>query len=319
MKIGIEEYTTAEYFNKSLRSFLEHHKTTVFFGQNVISGSRISGLGAKVDEIANVKCINTPNSENTLFGFGFGLALNGINSVYLMKQHDFSLLAIDHLVNTRRLLLNRKPQSTFLVVMVVVDSGYEGPQSNLNNLDDLHSISGIKVNLVSSEFSVDQCFSKEFDFCEIIALSQNSLKQVIYPGQSSHLINGFECNSAKIMEGIESPILVNFGLHTKAYETIIKYLQSNKLICQTFNQIVIDKEENLKLAKKITNPQRKVIVIDSSKSQNKVSESFCLELHRNGISPLYLIREDQKHWTSVHHDQFQIDLESVSKYLLSPK
>ena len=44
--------------------------------------------------------INTPNLENTLVGTGFGLMLSGLQAAFFMKQQDFLLLGVDHLVNT---------------------------------------------------------------------------------------------------------------------------------------------------------------------------------------------------------------------------
>ena len=38
-------------------------------------------------------------------GVGFGLMLRSVNSVFFMKQFDFLLLGIDHLVNTYNIII----------------------------------------------------------------------------------------------------------------------------------------------------------------------------------------------------------------------
>jgi pyruvate dehydrogenase E1 component beta subunit len=113
------------------------------FGQNIAAGSCISGLTRGLKSREGHHALNTPNCENTLVGTGFGLMLNGVSSIFLMKQQDFLLLGIDQLVNTYNLIRRRKLKSSFTIVNVVVDSGYEGPQSALNNFYDFCSVARV--------------------------------------------------------------------------------------------------------------------------------------------------------------------------------
>lgn len=215
-------------------------------------------------------------------------------------------------------MLNRKPTSTFLIVMVVVDSGYEGPQSNLNNLDDLHSISGIKVNLIGDSLSVHHCFSKDMDFCEIIAVSQNSLKRPIQKADKGEIINGFNCESIVDILQDSNPILINFGLSTELFENTSETLKLQRFVFHSVRQVTINKQDNLNFAEKIATANRKIVVFDSSKSRNKVSEGFCLELEKKGISPLYLTRDDEDSWMRVSHDKFTVNEDLLNDYLLEP-
>ena len=59
--------------------------------------------------------LNTPNVENTLVGFGFGMMLNGVNSVFFMKQFDFLLLGMDQLVNTYNVIRQNEPKASFTI------------------------------------------------------------------------------------------------------------------------------------------------------------------------------------------------------------
>jgi pyruvate/2-oxoglutarate/acetoin dehydrogenase E1 component len=96
-------------FNQVLLKYIQ--SKTILFGQNISTGSRISGMTNFLDHLKKkVEIINTQNSENTLIGFGLGLALNGKKSLYFAKQLDFILLGIDHIVNTLNSLIleNRK-------------------------------------------------------------------------------------------------------------------------------------------------------------------------------------------------------------------
>ena len=109
--------------NSNLVRYLSKNKFSVVFGQNLISGSRISGLGKNLDKIKDVYAFNSTNTENSLMGLGFGLAIQGMNSFYVMKQHDFALLGLDQLTNTNKLTKALKVKGTFTILMVVVEIG----------------------------------------------------------------------------------------------------------------------------------------------------------------------------------------------------
>lgn len=141
------------YINSLIKSKILEHKKLVIFGQNIAAASCLSGLTrgltknsvpqSVVQQEGENFIINTPNCENTLVGTGFGLMLNGVSSIFCMKQQDFLLLGMDQLVNTYNLIRRRKMQSSFTILSIIVDSGFEGPQSCLNNFADFCSIARI--------------------------------------------------------------------------------------------------------------------------------------------------------------------------------
>lgn len=131
------------HVNNLIKAHVAQHSPLVMFGQNIGAGSCISGLTRGLKSGDGRHVLNTPNCELTLVGTGFGLMLNGVNSIFFMKQQDFLLLGIDQLVNTYNLIRRRKLSSSFTIFNVVVDSGYEGPQSALNNFHDFCSIARI--------------------------------------------------------------------------------------------------------------------------------------------------------------------------------
>ena len=83
-----------EYLNSLLKEEVNQKNKVVIFGQNVHAGSYLSGLTKGFDAKNGNILLNTQNSENSLVGFGFGLMLNNISSIYFMKQLDFLLLSI---------------------------------------------------------------------------------------------------------------------------------------------------------------------------------------------------------------------------------
>ena len=76
-----------ERINKDLLSNLKNLQDVTIFGQNVNSGSFLSGLTKDIDTLKSAKIINSTNCENTLVGFGLGIALKKKNAIFICKQH----------------------------------------------------------------------------------------------------------------------------------------------------------------------------------------------------------------------------------------
>lgn len=147
------------YVNAQLREIIERADRLVVYGQNIAAGSSISGLTRGIQSAGSRLVINTPNSENTLVGAGFGMMMNEVDCIYFMKQQDFLLLAVDQLVNTYNLVRIRPARASFTIVNVTVDSGYEGPQSCLNNFSDFCSIARIQGYTISTRQEADAVLS----------------------------------------------------------------------------------------------------------------------------------------------------------------
>jgi pyruvate/2-oxoglutarate/acetoin dehydrogenase E1 component len=122
----------------------------VSFGQNIGAGSHLSGLTRNLPRSDRHRVINMPNCENGLVGFGFGLMLEGVDCAFFCKQLDFLLLTCDQLANTYNMLRLRKPAASFTIVCIVVDSGFEGPQSRLNNLADMCALADVPGFAISN-------------------------------------------------------------------------------------------------------------------------------------------------------------------------
>jgi len=163
--------------NGFLKKELANHSTSVVYGQNINAGSRLGGFAKGLDSIEGCEVINTPNVENSLVGMGFGLMLKNIPSVFMMKQQDFLLLGVDQLVNTWNALKSRGPFVPFVVAMIVVDNGWEGPQASFNNTNSLAELSDLKCFIVNgvdvSEIAMHQAFSGG---PSLLAISQKMFK-----------------------------------------------------------------------------------------------------------------------------------------------
>ena len=237
---------------------------TIIFGQNVTTGSRISGLTNKVEVIKNVEVINTQNSEASLIGFGFGLMISKINSIYFAKQLDFIILGLDHIVNTLNSVLLQKIKSSFSIITYIVDSGFEGPQSRFHCLSEISSMS--KANCCYLVFPDDIKINlKKINQkgLNIFCLSQKFSKQKINPKVSYADESGdyFKYNSGK------KYTFVTMGF--AAYE--VYDLIKNNLKFRDVDLFVITNPSFKKVDKILESiiKTKNVYLFDDSRSQNK--------------------------------------------------
>lgn len=145
-----------QYINELINKKTSATKRLVLFGQNIAAGSHLTGLtrGLKVGEGGMI--INTPNSEYTLTGLGFGLMISGVPSIFFTKQQDFLLLGVEHLVDTYNFIRRKSPQSSFTIVAIALDLGYHGPQSSMNNLGDFASFARVPVFAVTNKIDTEE-------------------------------------------------------------------------------------------------------------------------------------------------------------------
>jgi hypothetical protein len=291
--------TYSQYVNLKIVERFSARKS-VIFGQNIVAGSRISGLGANLDTLKNVIALNTPNAENSLMGFGLGMMLSGVDSAFLMKQHDFALLGLDQITNTVNVVKNYPLTASFVVIMVIVDSGYEGPQASLNNLDEFVSLSRSPVHFLNTLENIDRAFenSRNPGF-HMMALSQKSMKTPVQQGlgQFKNIYAGqlFEnpehSNTLLIYFGIELQYLKQikdeFSRIGKALDVLIIAKLHSKTHLQDLN---LRKYDSL-------------IVIDTSKSEISYAQKLSSELKSIFDKILYIGRIQSDRWGYVNSDE----------------
>lgn len=300
-----------EFLNQTIRERVLNEEKIVLFGQNIDAGSCLSGLTRNL-KIKKGLILNTQNSENTLCGVGFGLMLNNISSVFFMKQQDFLLLGIDHLVNTYNFIRQNNPLSSFTIMNITVDAGYEGSQSRLNNLGDFCSIAGVSGFTITNKADAEEIIKTHLisPGFRIIGVSQRLFKQdlidleKVYSNDEKTLFQYKKgpdatvvCFNFSLPYGIELAKRFNPSLFSVNSATPIKW---DKII------------EDLKETKKL-------VVIDDSKSENLSCYNLFMDiLEKCQIDKKILIKKDfSKESFSPNHDQLEINYEKIWQRLQS--
>ena len=305
-----------QYLNSLIKEKSKNCSELVFFGQNINAGSSLSGLtrGLTIDKSGLI--INTQNSENCLVGIGFGLMMNSVSSVFFMKQMDFLLLGIDHLVNTYNIVRQSNPKASFTIFPVIVDSGYEGPQSSLNNFDDFCSIAGIEgyslTNKEDSRVIIDKhLISPGF---RIISTGQRSLREnTIELGTIKQEKNGkyFQYRKGSEVSIVCFNQALSYG-KTPCDKMLDKSISAslfsiNFHLFTDYDFILEDIQQT-----------KKLVIIDDSKSRNRLSDKFLSFILESCDLNKYQI-VSRKHSLEDYypqHDKLNIDYDNITNDFL---
>lgn len=299
-----------EFLNKIIKErILEEKNNIVLFGQNINAGSCLSGLTRNL-KVQKGLIINTQNSENTLCGVGFGLMLNKTSSIFFMKQQDFLLLGIDHLVNTYNFIRQKQPSASFTIMTIVTDKGYEGPQSCFNSFGDLCSIARVSGFTITNKIDGEEIIKSQLisPGFRIIGVSQRLFKQdlidmeKVYSNDEKTLFQYKKgpdatvvCFNFSLPYGIELAKRFNPSLFSVNSATPIKW---DKII------------EDLKETKKL-------VVIDDSKSENLSCYNLLMRISDSCDKKILIKKDFSKEWFFPNPDELEINYEKIWQKLQS--
>ncbi len=302
-----------QYVNMKIKDQFSNYEDSVIFGQNIIAGSRISGLGSQLEEIKGVTAFNSTNSENSLMGFGLGLALSGIPTLFLMKQHDFALLGIDQITNTTNVLRNGRFLAPFIVLMVVVDSGYEGPQASLSSLDEFASLARVPVHFLSTKESIDMAFQKaESSGLHFLALSQKNMKKPIHKTLTPKIEYDNAILYGKTNEVKKAKIaLIFYGVEISLAEEIVSSIGILGKECDLFVITELSKEDgSSNLFSKVLQYET-IVIIDTGKSEIHFSSELAWFLKQNGRNVHKFQRQSLHKWSEVSNDELEFSSDEI--------
>ena len=302
-----------QYVNRKIRDQFSSYRDSVIFGQNIVTGSRISGLGSQLENINGVRAINSTNSENSLMGFGLGLALSGMPTLFLMKQHDFALLGIDQLTNTTNVLRSGRFLAPFIVLMVVVDSGFEGPQASLSSLDEFASLARVPVHFLSTKEAVDVAFKKsESPGLHFLALSQKNMKKPIHKTLTPQIEYDKAILYGKTNEAKKAKIaLIFYGVEISLAEEIVSSIGILGKEYVLFVIIELSKEdESSNLFSKVLQYET-IVIIDTGKSEIHFSSELAWLLKQNGKNVYKFQRQSSRKWSEVSSDELEFGSDEI--------
>lgn len=307
------------FVNSLIKDEVARTNHLVVFGQNINAGSCLGGLTKNISVNSTGMVLNTINAENTLCGFGFGLMMSGASGIFFMKQLDFLLLGIDQLVNTYNIIRNTELKDgvgSFTIVPIVVDNGYQGPQSSLNNFSDFCSIARIPGFTITNEWDAEKIIKSQLitPGFRIISVSARLFeeeiikpKKVIYSNENSTIFQYSEGTDVTV-------VCFNFSFSQgwKLQNDLIE----KGITVSLFN---VNTPTPVSWGRILESAQRtgKLLVIDDSKSENISGTSLLAESAGCGsVKKRLLIRRDMNSdWLNPVSDRMEIESEGIMRWI----
>jgi pyruvate/2-oxoglutarate/acetoin dehydrogenase E1 component len=300
------------HVNGLIKAKVAETSPLVIFGQNIAAGSCLGGLTRGLKSGDGRHVLNTPNCENTLVATGFGLMLSGVPAMFCMKQQDFLLLGIDQLVNTYNLIRRRNLPSSFSIVNVVVDSGYEGPQSSLNNFYDFCSIARVPGYAITNKHDAEVIIGRHLiaPGFRIIGVSQRLARTEVLqnPDEVAYDKDG---EIFQYSEG-EDVTVVCFNFSFPQGLALCHDLRQRAINPSLFSVSAMLPVDWTRILKSVQRTKR-LVVVDDSKSINGSYQHLVIAAQQE-VRPqrlLLLTRKKDDSSLSPNADQFVIDHEQV--------
>lgn len=307
-----------ECINGLLREQALTHDHLVCFGQNVNAGSCIGGFTKGIAVRPTSRIVNSTNAENSLCGFGFGLMIRGANAVFFMKQLDFLLLGIDQLVNTFNIIRNqsRPPAGSFTIMPIVMDNGWQGPQSSLNTFAEFCSIASIPGYTVTNQRDAEVIIPRHMvaPGFRIIAVSQRLFKdEAIAPERVIH--QSADASLFQYTEGTDATI-VSFNFAFPQGWELVSDLAASGVMASLFNvnsPTPIDWSPVIESVRRT----RRLVVLDDSKSLNLSCHSLLAEARKATVlkSDLVFTRQLGADWLQPVADAFHLPTADIAAAL----
>lgn len=305
-----------QHINALIRAKVASTQELVVFGQNIVAGSCLSGLTKGLEVTAGSRILQTQNSENTLVGVGLGMMIRGMSSIYFMKQQDFLLLGMDHLVNTYNVVRRMNNGGSFTIVPIVVDQGYEGPQSCLNNLDDFCSMAHIPGYVIHNSHDAEKIINSHLvaPGLRIICVSQR-----LFPTPLIHLGDSVESSPDghlfRYAQGADATVVAcNFAFPQAL--SVWDHLQQQGIQASLFS-VNAPLSTQWAWIRADLQKTRKLVLLDDSKSENRLSDRLLWAIKDAGIVDRVVLhrRAFSPEWLKPNPDLLEVDREDTVRQL----
>ncbi len=289
------------------------------FGENIDTGSRISGLarGLTVNSAGRIQ--NVGNCELTHAGVGLGMVIDGGQAALFSKQLDFMLLGIDQFVNTFNIVRASKPRHTwgsFTIFVIVCDQGYQGPQSSFNGAGDFASMINVPVFCLNGAADAARVVDRHFAApgFRIMCLSQ---RQFGLPALGTPVEVVSDDDAVFRYRSGHAATIASFNFSLRDAADMETGLRDAGLGCDLFHVNFVPGMDTTMLVESCRRT-RKLIIVDDSKTVTKFGDALVTELVTTGVevSVLSCVRRGcpESEYGAVE-DRFRPDLDQAISFI----
>lgn len=145
-----------EAIREGTDQLLTQDKSVYVVGEGVPDPKCIFGTTAKLKEKHPTRVFDMPISENGLTGVAIGSALNGMRPILVHQRMDFTLYALDQVINNAAKWYSMfgGQKSVPLVIRMIIGRGWGQGNQHSQNLEALYAhVPGLKVVCPASAYA----------------------------------------------------------------------------------------------------------------------------------------------------------------------
>jgi pyruvate dehydrogenase E1 component beta subunit len=149
----IKTYTQA--INEALDQSLTEDKNVLVIGEGSLDPSGIFGTTKDLQSKHPTRVFDSPLSENGVTGFCIGAAISGLRPVMVHQRADFSLLAMDQIINNAAKWFSTFGKPCPIVIRMIIGRGWGQGPTHSQSLQSLYAaIPGLKVVMPTSPYDM---------------------------------------------------------------------------------------------------------------------------------------------------------------------
>lgn len=145
-----------EALREGTDQLLSADQSVYLIGEGVPDPKYIFGTTAKLKDKHPTRVFDMPISENGLTGVAIGSALNGMKPIMVHQRMDFTLYAVDQIINNAAKWYSMfgGQKSVPLVIRMIIGRGWGQGNQHSQNLEALYAhVPGLKVVVPSSAYA----------------------------------------------------------------------------------------------------------------------------------------------------------------------
>ena len=273
--------TYAEAINEALDLSLKKDPNLLCYGLGVSDPKEVFNTTRNLQKkYSSKRVFDIPCSENALTGVAIGCAIKKCRVVMTHQRLDFSLLALDQIINNASkfyYMFNKKIKVPITIRMIVGRGWGQGPTHSQSLQSIFSHIPGLKVVMPSNANDAKNLLiSSIFDDNPVIYIEHRWLHE-----QKGRVENGFnkrKINSANILKrGKDLTIVASSHMTTEA-RIAEKILQKNNIFAEIIDLRSIKPLDFEKIEKSVKKTKR-LIVIDSGFSFGSIANEIISSIY----------------------------------------
>lgn len=277
---------------QTMRDALRSHATVIIFGQGVDDHKGTFGttLGL-AEEFGSERVFDTPLAEEGMAGIAIGAALNGLYPIQTHIRADFSLLAMNQIINLAakyKYMFGGRFEVPLLIRMAIGRSWGQGAQHSQSLQSLFAHIPGLTVIMPASSQSILECYPYLVANHRgpVISLEHRLMYDLAFNIESEPRVrDGSPLTSYKVREGKDVTIVATSIMVLESLRAAEYLARDGGIDCEIIDLNCISHPDP-SLIRESVHKTGKLLVADTSWQAYGVSAEICRMICESSPSDL---------------------------------